>query len=59
VPELGGIDLSGGQWQRVSIGRALFRREAQLLVFDEPTAALDPLAQTSAHLAWTEIREGQ
>ncbi len=38
-----GIDLSGGQWQRVAIARALLRlSEAQLLIFDEPTAAIDP-----------------
>jgi ATP-binding cassette subfamily B protein len=49
-PEFGGIDLSGGQWQRLSIARALFRADADLIVFDEPTAALDPLAE----LAWFE-----
>jgi ATP-binding cassette, subfamily B, bacterial len=38
-----GIDLSGGQWQRVAISRALLRlSEAKLLIFDEPTAAIDP-----------------
>ncbi|PSB57505.1 hypothetical protein C7B77_08115 [Chamaesiphon polymorphus CCALA 037] len=38
-----GIDLSGGQWQRIAISRALLRlSEAELVIFDEPTAAIDP-----------------
>ncbi|MBD2866615.1 ABC transporter ATP-binding protein [Paenibacillus oceani] len=41
----GGTDLSGGQWQRVAISRA-FMRDAPLVVLDEPTAALDPKAET-------------
>ena len=43
-PDLGGTDLSGGQWQRVAIARAAYR-QASLLALDEPTAALDPLAE--------------
>ncbi|SDD51062.1 ABC transporter ATP-binding protein [Glycomyces harbinensis] len=37
-----GTDLSGGQWQKLAIGRGRMRAEPLLVVFDEPTAALDP-----------------
>jgi ATP-binding cassette subfamily B protein len=37
----GGVDLSGGQWQRVALARAFMRRDADVLVLDEPSAALD------------------
>lgn len=37
----GGVDLSGGQWQKLALGRAMMRRDPLLLVFDEPTSALD------------------
>jgi ATP-binding cassette subfamily B protein len=38
----GGTDLSGGEWQKLALARALMRRDTFLTVFDEPTAALDP-----------------
>jgi ATP-binding cassette subfamily B protein len=37
----GGVDLSGGQWQKLALGRAFMRADPLLVVFDEPTAALD------------------
>lgn len=40
----GGVDLSGGQWQQVAVGRAMMRTP-KLMVLDEPTASLDPRAE--------------
>lgn len=42
--EFGGIDLSGGQWQRLAIARGLYR-EHDFIVLDEPTAAIDPVEE--------------
>ena len=43
-PEFDGIDLSGGQWQRLAIARGLYR-ENDFIVLDEPTAAIDPIEE--------------
>jgi ATP-binding cassette subfamily B protein len=44
-PEFDGIDLSGGQWQRLAIARGLYRIN-DFIVLDEPTAAIDPIEET-------------
>lgn len=50
----GGVGLSGGQWQRIALSRALMR-ESQLLVLDEPTAALDPKVEAELYARFTSI----
>ncbi|NJR41301.1 MAG: ABC transporter ATP-binding protein [Akkermansiaceae bacterium] len=55
-----GIDLSGGQWQRVAIARSLIRlSQVELLVFDEPTAALDPKNEQDIYRIFRTIAQGR
>lgn len=55
---LGGVDLSGGQWQKLAIARALVRR-APIVVLDEPTAALDPKAEAEVYRQFGEMTQGR
>jgi ATP-binding cassette subfamily B protein len=54
----GGVDLSGGEWQKVALARA-YLRDAQLLVLDEPTAALDARAEYEVFLRFSELTAGK
>ncbi|MDR3147083.1 MAG: ABC transporter ATP-binding protein/permease [Treponema sp.] len=53
----GGVDVSGGQWQRLAIARSLVN-PAPLRILDEPTAALDPVAESRIYQLYGEISRG-
>lgn len=54
----GGLDLSGGQWQKLATARALYR-EARVLILDEPTAALDPRSEKEVFDAFARMSRGR
>lgn len=53
-----GVDLSGGEWQKVALARA-YLRAAQVLILDEPTAALDARAEYEVFLRFSELVAGR
>ena len=57
-PEFDGIDLSGGQWQRLAIARGLYRN-SNFIVLDEPTAAIDPIEETKLYQQFQKLAAGK
>ena len=53
-----GIELSGGQWQKLSVARA-FYKDSDILILDEPTAALDALAEQAIFNQFAKLSEGK
>jgi ATP-binding cassette subfamily B protein len=56
--EFGGIDLSGGEWQRVAIARGLYRPH-DTIILDEPTAAIDPLEEDRVYRTFLDTARGK
>ncbi|MCB0109476.1 MAG: ATP-binding cassette domain-containing protein [Caldilineaceae bacterium] len=56
--EFGGIDLSGGEWQRVAIARGLYRAH-ETIILDEPTAAIDPLEEDRVYRMFLDAARGK
>ncbi|MFY9381047.1 MAG: ATP-binding cassette domain-containing protein [Eubacteriales bacterium] len=54
----GGVQLSGGQWQRVALARGIYRRH-DFIIMDEPTAAIDPLEETRIYRQFAEYSHGK
>ena len=53
-----GVDLSGGQWQKIALGR-VYMRDAQVLILDEPTAALDAKAEHEVFERFASLSKGK
>ena len=51
-----GVDLSGGEWQKIAIARA-YMREAQVMILDEPTAALDARSEFEVFERFKELSD--
>ncbi|WP_437688093.1 ABC transporter ATP-binding protein [Sorangium sp. So ce176] len=54
-----GVELSGGQWQKIALARAFMREQADILVLDEPTAALDAEAEHAVFQRFRSLSRGR
>ncbi len=51
----GSVDLSGGQWQKLAMARNLLKEDARIMLMDEPTAALDPMAESRLYEEFSRL----
>ena len=56
--EFNGIDLSGGEWQRLAIARGIYRSH-NVIILDEPTAAIDPIEEANVYEKFKKIAKGK
>lgn len=56
--EFGGIELSGGEWQKIAIARAFFS-DKEIFILDEPTSAIDPIKEAMMYKKFSELSEGK
>jgi len=54
-----GIDLSGGERQKLFLARALYKTNSKMLILDEPTAALDPLAERELYERYAQLSQSK
>jgi len=55
VSHSGGLELSGGEWQKLILARTLTRDDARILILDEPTASLDAPSEAALYTAYSQI----
>lgn len=56
--EFDGVELSGGEWQKVALARAIFSSN-EIFVLDEPTSAIDPLKEAEIYKSFNELTQGK
>lgn len=56
--EFNGVELSGGQWQRVAIARGLFK-ESDIIILDEPTSAIDPIEEDAIYNVFASVSKNK